>query len=110
MTDLNTYIQAERTNRYIAAGIKKRETARVAWACKEQQLRPVTRPLVEVIFHWYSKDARKDADNISFACKFIFDGLVKAKVLPDDSQKYTGSIVHHFDVDAKNPRVEVDLI
>jgi Holliday junction resolvase RusA-like endonuclease len=43
------------------------------------------------------------------AQKFILDGLVRAGIIKDDSQKYINSITHRFEVDKRNPRVEVTL-
>lgn len=107
LTDLNTYVDAERTNKYRASAIKKEETERVYWQCKIQRIKPIGKKEA-VIFHWYNKNSRKDFDNIEFAQKFIWDGLVLAKVLPDDSQKYVPAIrIHKHDVDPKRPRVEI---
>ena len=58
---------------------------------------------------WYMKNRRKDPDNISFAVKFILDGLVNAGALPNDGWNEIVEITHHFVVDAKQPRVEVSL-
>lgn len=108
LTDLNTYMDAERTNRFIAAKIKKYETARVAGECREQRLKPMTKVNL-LVCTWYAKDQRKDTDNIEFSKKFIMDGIVDARVLPRDSRKHTGSTTHHHDIDAANPRVEIVL-
>ncbi len=107
LTDLNTYINAERSNRFQAAKIKKAETARVAELVRG--LTPVQKIRVMTCY-WYTESDRKDADNTCYGIKFIMDGLVLAGVLPDDSRKYTGSIVHHFATDKDNPRVEVELV
>jgi len=108
LTDLNTYIDAERSNRFAAAKLKKAETALVAFSCKQQKLKPVEK-IEGIVCTWYTKDKRKDGDNISFGIKAIYDGLVVAGILPNDSRKHTGSITHHFAVDPVNPRVEVSL-
>ena len=109
MIDLNTYVNAERGNRYHAAAIKKAETERVYWACKEQRLKSMPDGISLIQCDRYTKDLRKDADNVSFAQKFCFDGLVLAGVLPNDTRRYTGSIHHNFLVDKRRPRVEVTL-
>ncbi|MDI5784226.1 hypothetical protein MRS59_00900 [Lactiplantibacillus plantarum] len=68
LPSLNEYIKAERANRYAAANLKKRYTAlcsvyarasrnsgvEFSWPCKLK-------------FTWYTKNNRKDADNIAFA-------------------------------------------
>lgn len=106
LTDLNTYIQAERTNKFIGSAVKKEETERVHTECI------VSRPQKETgsrffLFIWYSSSKRKDPDNIAFAKKFIMDGLVKAGVIPDDTQKYVIGFMDLFFIDKENPRVEV---
>jgi len=109
LTDLNTYINAERTNRFAAAKIKKTETERVWANCKEQKLKPM-RGLYSVTFYWYNKNTRKDFDNIEFAQKFIWDGLVMAKIIKTDGQKDTPPVRTHIHfVDAARPCVEVVL-
>ncbi len=109
LTDLNTYIDAERTNKYAAAGIKRNETQRVWAACKEQKLKPIS-DCRFVFFTWFSKNNRKDFDNIEYAQKYIWDGLVLAKVLPDDNQKNTPKLrIHAHFTDPKNPRIVIEF-
>lgn len=108
-TDLNTYINAERRNRFIGAKIKKEETERVHWRCKELGLKPITVYPLNVDICWYTKNQRKDPDNIAFAVKFLLDGLVSAGVLREDGAKEIYSIRHSFTVDEENPRVEARL-
>lgn len=107
LTDLNSYVYAERSNRFKGAKIKAAETQRVAGELMVQRVKKLKEPIVELVCYWYTKDNRKDADNVSFALKFIMDGMVQAGMIPNDSRKFTGSIVHHFDVDKRNPRVEI---
>lgn len=104
-TTLNEYIDAERTNKYIAAQIKQAETQRV-------QVEAVNCPPVVIYpaalrFVWYRRNRRSDPDNVAFATKFILDGLMGAGVLAGDGWKYISSIKHDFELDAKNPGVEV---
>jgi hypothetical protein len=108
LCDLNTYINAERGNRFHAAKIKKDETEKVYWACKEQKLKKVTGS-VYMTYTWYCKNKRKDKDNIVFARKFIQDGLVEAKILTDDGWDEIEGFQDVFEIDAKNPRVEVEI-
>lgn len=88
---LNDYISAERTNKYIAAKIKKEATELVAWQVKGKP--PVTKP-VTIAFHWFYS-TKHDFDNIRHGIKYLLDGMVEAGVLPDDSQKW----VRGFDGD-----------
>ena len=108
LTDLNKYIDAERSNRYVAAKIKRHDTSYVAWQAKVAKAPKVTSYPVIISFVWYTKDARIDCDNICFARKFILDGLVEAGVLENDSRKFVAGFGGDaFAIDKHNPRIEV---
>ena len=94
-TSLNDYIEAERSNKYIAAHIKKNETeiARVSALTSGVT---IDRYPVSILFQWHRTDQRTDPDNIQFGAKFILDGLVKAGVLENDSWKHIKGIQHEF--------------
>ena len=64
---------------------------------------------VEIVYRWYSRDNRKDIDNVAFAKKFINDGLVKAGVIQNDSRKFIKGFKDEFYIDKENPRVEVQI-
>jgi Holliday junction resolvase RusA-like endonuclease len=106
LTDLNSYIQAERGNKFAAADIKQTMT----WLCTQyaKTLKPIEKR-VKIIFTWYCKNQKKDPDNISFAKKFILDGLVKAGVLENDGWKNIAGFEDYFIVDADKPRVEIEI-
>lgn len=106
---LNEYVNAERTNKFMAAKMKKEWTEKVAWLAKAAKLKKVKEPIPELIIDWYTKNERKDADNIVFAKKFLLDGLVMAGVLPTDGRKFVTRFNEAVWVDRKNPRVEVEL-
>lgn len=106
LTDLNTYSNAERRNKYIAADIKKQMTD----ICFFHSLnKGKIKNRVHISFTWYCKNQMKDPDNIAFAKKFILDGIVKAKVIENDGWKQIKGFTDEFEVDAINPRVEVEL-
>ena len=109
LCDLNHFIAANNANRYKAALIKKAETYRVASEIRAAKVPKITSPMVEMICTWYTKDRKKDSDNIMFATKFLMDGMVMAKILPNDTRAYTGSFVHHFETDRLRPRVEIEI-
>ena len=81
-TSLNEYINAERGNRYAAAEIKKNETERAYWHFKN--LPKINQYPIKLEFTWFVKDKRKDPDNISFAKKFILDGMVESGFIKND--------------------------
>lgn len=95
LPDLNTYINAERTNRYMAAKIKKEATDLVAWSV--MRLPEITKPS-NYHFHWIVSSKRKDPDNVAFAAKFIFDGLVVAGKLKNDNMAWVKGIYHTYSV------------
>jgi hypothetical protein len=112
LCDLNTYMNAERRNRFLAAKIKKEETERVAWSARAARLLSLfgDEYPVRIKYRWYSKDMRKDTDNVAFAKKFVNDGLVMAGILENDSRKFVSGFSDEFFVDKENPRVEVEII
>ena len=78
LTTLNEYINAERRNRYLAAKIKKQQTE----ICKSYfaKLEPIDYP-IRMIFNWGI--GRHDPDNVAFGKKFILDGMVNCKFIPN---------------------------
>lgn len=108
LVDLNTYINAERGNRFAAAKIKKEATEYVRLECLAQHIVKFTRS-VYLTFYWYCKDKRKDKDNIEFAKKFIFDGMVQAGVLKNDGWDNIENYHHEWFIDKDNPRVAVEI-
>lgn len=95
LPDLNTYINAERRNKYLGAKIKREATDFVAWSVK--RLPEITKP-ADYHFHWIVKNKRKDPDNVAFATKFIFDGLVAAGKLKNDNMVWIKGIYHTYSV------------
>lgn len=83
LPDLNTYISAERGNRFIAAKIKNEATDLVAWYFKAAKVKPIKR-IKKLTFIWYHKNKRKDFDNVEFSQKFIRDGMVRSGVIAND--------------------------
>lgn len=103
---MNEIVGAARTHWSASAAMKKNATEVCAEAARG--LKPCTRPVV-LLIAWFEKDARRDCDNIMAATKFLCDGLVQAKVLPDDSQKYVTSIAHVVAIDKAHPRICVEI-
>ena len=106
-TDLNKYINAERSNRFIGAKIKKQNTDNALKQLTKKNV--VENYPVNISFTWYTKDIRVDPDNISFAKKYILDALVTKGILKNDTRKFIKGFQDMFEVDAKNPRVEILL-
>ena len=103
---MNEILKAAKSNRFEYAAMKRDETERVRWSISWH---PIIQKPVKVLITWYSKDKRRDPDNIMAGQKFILDGIVSAKVIPNDNQKYIKGIAHEFETDVKNPRVIVEI-
>lgn len=111
LMDLNTFIDKQRINRFLGNKAKQDETQKCSWIIKSY----INKGLVvneddlpiDIVFIWHSKNRMKDKDNISFAKKFILDGMVQSKLLENDGWKQLGSFSDYFEVDKLNPRVEV---
>ncbi len=107
LTDLNSYIRLERTNRIMAAKAKRDETFLVASECRIQKL-PKLDKINKITFVWKHRNKRKDFDNVEFSQKFVRDGMVKAGVVPTDGWKHMPPrTLHKHEVDKDNPGVVV---
>ena len=104
---LNEYISAMNSNKFVGAKMKREWTDLVmdyAMARKSRLLEridtrcyPVT---VRFIIHEANK--RRDIDNVAgFVQKICLDSLVKAGVIPNDTQQYINKIEHDIVVDGK---------
>ena len=93
LPSLNDYIDACRTNRYVAAKMKRETEDAIIWFIKRL---PKFQDPVVVHFVWVEADRKRDPDNIAFAKKFVFDALVKARKLKDDSQRYVKGFTDDF--------------
>lgn len=95
MPTLNEYVNAERTNKYIAAKLKKESTQYCMYEAMKQ-IKNIKTPAV-FEFTWIEKNKKRDPDNISFAQKFVFDGLVEANRMNNDGHKDVKGIIHKYD-------------
>jgi len=88
-TTLNEYINAERSNRFMGAKIKREETERIMW-----QLPATKYPeRINLTLQAYLKDKRKDPDNVySMFTKFLLDAMKGRGLIENDGQKNIGRI------------------
>ena len=103
---LNKFAGRENSREYRAE--KKQWTDAVQWYVKSIKDRPPMFYKADVyILYYFPTNNRHDPDN--YAGKFILDGLVRAKVIKDDS---FGCIKLHLDgaVDMKEPRTVVTVV
>lgn len=108
MPSLNEY-DSQHTNFRVAGRMKKHWTELVAaQAGIAAQGRRYQR--IEADIQWIEPNKRRDKDNISFAKKFIFDGLVLAQIIPNDGWNNIERWSESFSVDSANPRIVVTVI
>lgn len=97
LTSLNEYINAERGNRFHAAGIKKKMqkdlTVFIRNAIQNGRLHRHDKPCA-LWFYWTVPNKRRDLDNIAFATKFVQDALVVNGVFPDDNLEHIVELHH----------------
>lgn len=102
---LNEIIDADRSNKYSGAKMKKKHTENIAWIIKASKIPKHDRIGLRIAFYEPSK--RRDKDNIMAGQKFIWDGLVLAGIIKNDGWSEINGLIYAFDVDKSNPRVEV---
>lgn len=111
LPSLNDVIDANRTNRYAGAKMKKDIERRILiFICAarvSKKLKPVNTSCI-IFIEWHEATKRRDADNIQSAQKFILDALKKGGILPDDGRKYVKQIYHEI-VDDKEDYVIVKI-
>ena len=59
---------------------------------------------------WYCKNKRKDKDNVAFGIKFILDGMIEARVIPNDGWGEIANFEPRVEVDKDCPRIEVEIL
>ncbi len=64
---------------------------------------------VQVHVKWIEKDRRRDYDNVMSGIKPILDALVELERIVNDSPKWMDPPTHSFEVDKKDPRIEVTI-
>lgn len=98
---------------YGYAAMKKKATGHVVIMAKSNRLRPMESP-VHVAFEWHEirtgKKRGRDMDNIAAGAKFVFDGLVDAKVITEDNWGHVTSFTHAFKAVARKPGVLVTIV
>jgi Holliday junction resolvase RusA-like endonuclease len=108
LAGLNDYTKACRTNKFVGAQMKnKTETLILTYIGKQKIGR--FRGKVKLNFRWYEPNRKRDLDNICFAKKFILDALVSSGTIEADGWRCVIGFTDEFFVDARNPRIEVDI-
>lgn len=107
LPSLNEYINACRTNKYMANSLKKKTQEIVGWYLKKL---PEFKNPVRIKFIWVSKKKdRRDLDNICFAKKFILDALQEIGKISNDNRKCVVGFSDVFEIGANyEVRLEIE--
>ena len=94
---LNELINANRTNKYRGAQLKKDTEQMISLyilnAVNNGKLKPIDGSCT-VNFDWCERTRKRDVDNIQSSQKFILDALQKTGIIPNDSQRYVQQTTH----------------
>jgi Holliday junction resolvase RusA-like endonuclease len=108
LPSLNEFIDALKVTKYVGNRMKQETQAFIGWQIKQGPVIWIRNP-VKIKFTWYSKNERKDLDNVCFAKKFILDTLVSMCILRNDTRRWVKGFEDTFEVDKLRPRVEVEI-
>lgn len=101
----NQYILKERSRKYWASSVKKKETEIVEKYCKGAKYEG-TYP-VKISFTKYFKDKRQDLDNVRV--KAILDGLVKCGVIKNDNLTCICEITLKAEIDKEKAGISLEV-
>lgn len=90
----NEYINACRTNKFLAAKMKASTEERIGAYLENV---PKYKNPIKIHFTWVEGNKRRDLDGICFAKKFILDALVKYGKLHDDNRKCVTAFTDDFE-------------
>lgn len=102
----NKYINAERTNKYIANNMKQQEKKIVKLLCRN--MKPVEKYPVTIVVTKYVKTKNTDVDNIRI--KGLLDGLVEMGILQNDNLKYINKVILQAEVSKEKEGLKLEII
>lgn len=102
----NKYINAERTNKFIANKMKQDEKNIVKILCRN--LKPIKKYPIGIKIKKYVKNTNTDVDNIRV--KGLIDGLVEMGILENDSLKYINKIELSAEVSKEKNGIDIEFI
>ena len=85
---------------------KKKEWAElIFFICRPRPKKAIKKSVVKLTYY-FGDERRRDPDN--YSGKMILDGLVKARIIEDDSFKNI-TLILGAETDKKNPRTEIEV-
>lgn len=110
LPSLNEIITASKGHYGQYAKMKKGFGGIIKWQLRQKYKEP--KPIegkVNVKITWYTKNNKKDPDNVAAGIKFVLDAFVEHGILINDTRQYIGDIWHTFETDKDNPRFKITL-
>lgn len=118
LPNLNDYLKAERQTfraggKFTTRGNEMKQNSQmliISYIRKQLKGVHITKP-VRLNYLFVEGSQKRDLDNIcAFGHKVIQDSLVKAGILDNDGWKNIKGFTDDFDVDKKDPRIEVVIV
>lgn len=110
---MNEFIDANRVakGRWNNGNQMKQRDQKIMVAQIKRQLKNLRiKNPVYLKYRFYEENRRRDLDNISgYFHKVFQDALVTAGILKDDSWNYIVGFSDEFEVDKKEPRIEIEI-
>ena len=108
LDNLNDYIRADKASRYKGGKLKAKNEDIVAIYIRKCLRGVKIHKKVYMEYLWVEKNKKRDLDNISsFGRKVIQDALVNEGVIANDGWAHIVGFSDAFQVDARNPRIEI---
>ena len=104
---LNKWLLAKGAGKYVYNAKKKKLEEKICYLCLEQKTAYYEQAWFW--FEWLELHRRRNPDNVAADKKFILDGLVKARRLPEDGWSQVLGWLDTFQVDRENPGVRVHI-
>ncbi len=109
MPTINEMVAASKIHFAVYSKMKKKWT-NMAWAMALKEHVPAAEHPVIIKMTWFeTTKSRRDPDNVVASKKFILDGLVKAKVIKDDSHKYVRGFIDRVEYKGDKHCVRVQV-
>jgi hypothetical protein len=102
----NKYINAERSNKYMANSMKQQEKKIVKLLCRN--MKPVEKYPVTIVVTKYVKTKNTDVDNIRI--KGLLDGLVEMGILQNDNLRYINKVILQAEVSKEKEGLKFEII
>ena len=108
---LNQYLQACGVHPKRGASMKKKDMEILEWEIRKQMPHVILKTPVRFVYRFYEPNRRRDKSNsCAYFIKIWEDSLQAVGALKNDNWSGVDSWTTEFDVDSKNPRIEVEII